>query len=101
MNSKSIAVLGAAVAVLSVIITLFVIPFEETPVISTTITSTTINLKVEGKGPPRYYPQYDLFDVYVFDEAFYGFMDDGRPIYNHDRSLRASAASPDACSGLM
>jgi len=83
MNSKSIAVLGAAVAVLSVIITLSLITFEETPVISTTITSTPINLKVEGMGPPIRYSQYDLFDVYVFAEDFYGFTDDDRPIYNH------------------
>jgi len=82
MNSKSIAVLGAVIAVLSVIITLSLITFEVTPT-SSSITSTPINLKVEGKGPPRYYPQYELFDVYVFDEDFYGFKDDGRPIYNH------------------
>jgi len=83
LNSKSIAVLGAAVAVLSVIITLSLITFEETPVISTTITSTPINLKVEGVGPPVYYPQYVLFDVYAFLDDLYGFTDDDRPIYNH------------------
>jgi len=83
MNSKSIAALGAAVAVLSVIITLYLITYEETPVISTTITSTPINLKIEGMGPPIYYAQYDLFDVYAFLDDLYGITDDGRPIYNH------------------
>ena len=83
MNSKSIVVLGAAVAVLSVIITLSLITFEETPVISTTITSTPIILKIEGMGPPVYYAQYDLFDVYAFLDDLYGFTEDGRPIYNH------------------
>jgi len=83
LNSKSIATLGAAVAVLSVIITLSLITYEVTPDISTTITSTPIKLKVEGMGPPIYYSQYDLFDVYVFDQDFYGFTEDGRPIYNH------------------
>ena len=83
MNSKNIAALGAAVAVLSVIITLSLITFEETSVISTTITSTPITLKIEGMGPPVYYAQYDLFDVYAFLDDLYGFTDDGRPIYNH------------------
>jgi len=83
MNSKSIAALGAAVAVLSVIITLSLITYQVTPVISTTITSTPINLKVEGMGPPVYYDQYVLFDVYAFLDDLYGFTEDGRPIYNH------------------
>jgi len=83
MNSKIIAAIGATVAVLSVIITLSLITYDEKPKGPVTITSTPINLKVEGMGPPTYHSQYDLFDVYVFDEDFYGFTEDGSPIYNH------------------
>jgi len=73
---------GVGAVVISVLATYFVITFDEPPT-TTTITSTSINLKVEGVGPPRHYPQFDLFKVYVFDDDLYGALPDGTPIYNH------------------
>ena len=73
---------GVGAVVISVLATYFVITFDEPPT-TTTITSTSIKLKVEGAGPPRYYPQFDLFKVYVFDDDLYGALPDGTPIYNH------------------
>ncbi len=79
---------GVVAVVISVLLTYFVITYSvngtsETSG-STTITSTTINLKVSDKGPPRYFRgQSELFDIFGYNEDFYGVKPDGRVIYNH------------------
>ncbi len=88
MNSKIIVAAGVAAVVISVLVTYFVITYSENGTSetsgSTTITSTTINLKVSDKGPPQYFRgQSELFDIFGYEEDFYGIKPDGRVIYNH------------------
>jgi len=79
---------GVGAVVISVLATYFVITYSENGTSETsgptTITSTTINLKVSDKGPPRYFRgQSELFDIFAYEEDFFGVKPDGGLIYNH------------------
>ena len=83
LKPKIILGIGIALAIISVGLTFFILAYEENSKETITITTTPLNLKIADMGPPKYFPKYELFDVYVFEEDFFGFTEDGRPIYNH------------------
>jgi len=71
--------------------TYFVVTYIDNKTI--TIESTPINLKIRDQGPSRHVPEFELFDVYVYNSDLWGVTSDGTTVYNHiEFALKAENA---------